>query len=549
MLTVRANGVLRHVLLDASVAPTVGAAHRVLGLAPPVRARSSAPLRHGGTLPQGAPPARRPPARLVVAAGPDAGGSVALRPGAWVTVGRATTCDLVVEDPSLSRTHLRVRLDRQGVRVEDLGSTNGLTWQGRDEEATGSEDPLTTWWPPDADLLAGSTRLELLLEPLPPLDGHDVGGRVEVRPWPRAPVEVAPAQLRTPSAPEEPVVRAPSAWAWALPLVASVVAALVLRMPMVLVFGLMAPAMVLGHHLGERRSTRREHREALARHGAAMARLDAERARAMRHDLQARRRRDPGPLGIAMAWHEGPTSALWSRGGEPPTVVVGEGARTADVTVDGVPLRHDAAPVTLTLDAPVALVGPPVLTTAAARAWVLQLATGLPPSRLAVVVDPDAPPGREWDLLAWLPHTRGGPQPSPVHNLVWGADLLLRTRSRDVPDGVRQLVLGEDGSALLRIPGEADVRLRPSLMSLPLARHLARGLAPLVEEQVGQGRAGPSTLGDLVPWPCEADAVRAGWTGSRGDLRVTLGTDESGAPAVVDLAAAGPHALVAGTTG
>ncbi|AXH94811.1 FtsK/SpoIIIE domain-containing protein [Ornithinimicrobium avium] len=560
MVTVRHGGALRHVLLDASAAPTVGAAHEALGLPPPAGSRASEPLRHGYAVPEGppAPAPLRPAARLVVVAGPDAGGSVELRPGTWVTVGRAATCDLVVGDPALSRVHLRLRLDRQGVLVEDLGSTNGLVWHGLPHGAGPQTGPVAVpgpageaaaSWPPGAELHVGSSRLELVLEPLPPLDGHEVHGRVQVRPWPRPRGEAAPVGLETPTPPQEPVLRTPSAWSWALPLVASVAAAALLRMPMVLLFGLMAPAMVLGHHLGERRSSRRGLRQAVVAHGRALAQLEVDQERALHRDLRSLRDRDPGLLGVALAWHGGPTTALWSRGEEPPGVVVGEGALPSGVTLDGESLDHPAAPVTLRLDAPVALVGPPPLTAAAARSWLLQLATALPPSRLAIVVHPADPPGEEWDLLAWLPHTRPRPADAPSTNLVWGTDLLIRTRARDVPDGVPQVVVSTPGTGVLRQPGRPDLTFRPTLVPLQVARHVARGLAPLVEDRGEAERLRPETLGDLVRWPRDGDGVRAGWAGRTADLRVPLGTDEAGAPALVDLAADGPHALVAGTTG
>ena len=551
MVTVGVDGVLRHVVLDAARTPTVGAAHEALGLPPPSSPGASRPLRHGYAVPAPLAPTSRRAARLVVAAGPDAGTSVELRPGRWLTVGRSLACGLVVDDPALSRTHLRVRLDRHGVEVEDLGSTNGFSWEGHVGAPEAAEEdrragPST--WPAGASLRVGSSRVELLLDPLPPLDGRDVGGRLEVRPWPRPVEDRGVVRLTTPAPPAAPTVRTPSAWSWALPLVASVLAAALLRMPMVLLFGFMAPAMVLGHHLGERRSSRRDHRRALAAHSQELELLGRTVQDALRQDLVESRRRDPGLLGPAVAWDDGPTTALWSCGSEPPRVVIGEGRTPAGVELDGVRLDHEDGPVTLELPDQVALVGPPALTAAAARSWLLQLATTHPPSRLAVVVDPDDPPGEGWDLLAWLPHTRSEPDGSAL-NLRWGSAILLAAHPREVPADVPQVVLTSATAATLRRPGKPDVPFRPSLLALPLARHLARGLAPLVETSPAAHSSGPRTLGDLVGWPEDEAAVRAGWSGEEATLSVPVGTDAAGAPVEVDLAADGPHALVAGTTG
>lgn len=42
-----------------------------------------------------------------------------------LVVGRTYPSDVVIDDPSLSRTHARFTRVSEGVRVEDLGSTNG----------------------------------------------------------------------------------------------------------------------------------------------------------------------------------------------------------------------------------------------------------------------------------------------------------------------------------------------------------------------------------------------------------------------------------------
>lgn len=42
-----------------------------------------------------------------------------------VTIGRSPECDVQINDPGLSRVHARLVPDEDGVRVEDLGSTNG----------------------------------------------------------------------------------------------------------------------------------------------------------------------------------------------------------------------------------------------------------------------------------------------------------------------------------------------------------------------------------------------------------------------------------------
>ncbi|RYZ07411.1 MAG: FHA domain-containing protein [Myxococcales bacterium] len=45
-------------------------------------------------------------------------------------IGRGTECDLVLEDPLVSRLHARIQVEAEGVKVEDLYSTNGVYLNG-----------------------------------------------------------------------------------------------------------------------------------------------------------------------------------------------------------------------------------------------------------------------------------------------------------------------------------------------------------------------------------------------------------------------------------
>jgi len=69
-------------------------------------------------------------------------GEESLAVGAVVTIGRSSSCDLVLDDSEASRRHAEVRLDQQVLRIRDLGSTNGTRV---------NEIPVTDWTP----LLAG----------------------------------------------------------------------------------------------------------------------------------------------------------------------------------------------------------------------------------------------------------------------------------------------------------------------------------------------------------------------------------------------------------
>src|SRR6185503_15194972 len=47
-----------------------------------------------------------------------------------IAVGAGRECDLVLEDPQVSRRHAELALAPEGIRVRDLGSPTGNFWQG-----------------------------------------------------------------------------------------------------------------------------------------------------------------------------------------------------------------------------------------------------------------------------------------------------------------------------------------------------------------------------------------------------------------------------------
>jgi two-component system, NtrC family, response regulator HydG len=47
-----------------------------------------------------------------------------------VVVGAHATCDVILVDPQVSRRHAEIAVVPEGIRIKDLGSTNGTWWQG-----------------------------------------------------------------------------------------------------------------------------------------------------------------------------------------------------------------------------------------------------------------------------------------------------------------------------------------------------------------------------------------------------------------------------------
>jgi DNA-binding NtrC family response regulator len=59
-----------------------------------------------------------------------AGGATVALGARPVTVGAHGSCDLVLVDPKVSRRHAELAVTNEGIRIKDLGSTNGTWWQG-----------------------------------------------------------------------------------------------------------------------------------------------------------------------------------------------------------------------------------------------------------------------------------------------------------------------------------------------------------------------------------------------------------------------------------
>lgn len=68
-------------------------------------------------------------ASLLILEGPQAGAQREL--GAETTLGRSPTCDLVIEDPNVSRRHAQILLVGEQASLVDLGSRNGIQLNGQ----------------------------------------------------------------------------------------------------------------------------------------------------------------------------------------------------------------------------------------------------------------------------------------------------------------------------------------------------------------------------------------------------------------------------------
>ena len=54
----------------------------------------------------------------------------------WLVVGRGRSADLMLAEPTISRSHAAIGFDAEGFFVQDLGSTNGTTVNGGKAQRT-----------------------------------------------------------------------------------------------------------------------------------------------------------------------------------------------------------------------------------------------------------------------------------------------------------------------------------------------------------------------------------------------------------------------------
>jgi pSer/pThr/pTyr-binding forkhead associated (FHA) protein len=76
--------------------------------------------------------------------------------GSSMIVGRSRECDVVLDDPNVSRRHMELRRDNAGWTAVDLGSTNGIKVNG----SRVSEAPLE----PGDEISLGVSRLTFEVE-------------------------------------------------------------------------------------------------------------------------------------------------------------------------------------------------------------------------------------------------------------------------------------------------------------------------------------------------------------------------------------------------
>ncbi|GAA1947202.1 FtsK/SpoIIIE domain-containing protein [Microbacterium deminutum] len=355
-----------------------------------------------------------------------------------------------------------------------------------------------------------------------------------------------PAAWMRPARPPLPIV------ASIVPLIGAVVLYLVTGSMFTLLFAALGPLIAGATMLDAARGARRDRRRAQIDAAAARERVSAEVTR--RHDAERRRRwaRHPDVRSFAARDDE-----IWrSVPGRGEALVIGTGEAASAIRItggegdpDAASLRSRAArltgaPVVVPATDGVAITGPAVVAAAVQRALVVQLCLAYPPGELRVVGP--LPDDRAW--AEHLPHRRAAS----------GLRLALLGPGETVPPEADILLVREEGGA----PHPPRCAVSIAVLSLEEARVDYAGDVFHVDLEALGSEQAASIADDL-----RVRAERSLGIPSRPDLPIALAelladapAGRGGAlpaligrqgvePAVVDLVADGPHAVVAGVTG
>lgn len=351
---------------------------------------------------------------LHVVGGPAAGSTLPLK-GGVTTIGRDPTCELPVDDPSLSRRHFEVRVSTHKFEARDVGSTNGTRLEG---------DPLGTEFEiveAGQTITAGRTMITLRHR-RKGMDSHrEVGAILFNRP-PRVASTYRPPKLTIPAEPNEHE-RSPLQYgAMLIPLALGGVMAYAMKQPIYLLFMLMSPLMMGSMWFSDRRKSKKGDRRDKARYKEELATFESELERALEEEVKQRRAESPDVADLVSRARER-TPDLWERRGKDSDFLLldaGSGVQPSRVRIQeagAVAIDRDntdgdvetAAKVPLTIDLPelrmAGLYGDRRRVQAGVRWMIAQALCLHDPSELAIVAIVNRQ--HDWEWLKWAPHSNG----------------------------------------------------------------------------------------------------------------------------------------------
>ena len=417
------------------------------------------PLRSAGTV----------GLEAVWVAGPDAGGAVAISPGAHV-IGRSSAAKIRCDDRGIEMHHAMLEVEGATIWFRQLSGrtaavVDGTTVSGRVEVTAGQWIELGNSVLVVRDAPAPHPPATAAVVPVRP---GDPWRRPFVR-SPRAVVTASETMIEIPREAAAPGGLGGGLLPTVLGVAGAAALALLFHQLMFLLFGLMGALVAVGTWIAQRvgitrsragagAATRRavdEFVAALATQRAAVLGALLTNAPTLEAAVAASTNRlpwlwavrpsDPDAFRVCIGLGEG----FW----QPPLAGIGNASAEVLVAVDAA-AGLGMVPVTVALDdgAVVALVGD-VDAAAVARSMMVQLATRSGPAdwRLAVVTDRAA----LWEGLAWLGQLNDGTEPT---RLVASADVDALVRSLDAGDD-RHIVVVIDGPTVLHSRTDALRRM------------------------------------------------------------------------------------------
>jgi S-DNA-T family DNA segregation ATPase FtsK/SpoIIIE len=406
---------------------------------PPEHTAAAGPSSHGGIV------------ELVVNAGPQAGRRVSLLPGNY-TLGRDPACDVLLDDPSVSRRHLQMEVGSETVKIRDLCSRNGSAVEGR----TLIDDVRLT--PDEGSQIEVGRSVITFSRAARPTRGGGVA-RDGLTPFSRQPRLIEPyraPRLQLEATPPEAARVRPQVGAAVVPLVLGAASAVILKQPALLLSMLLSPATLLWSYVGERRSGRRLFEQSAARYDKQLRALAGELELTRARESAARRAGAPDAAELtAQALELRPE--LWERRAADRDFLklrIGVADLPAEFTVE-TPAGEDRALPAQAQDlletyrtvpmVPVVIDLPHVGSLGLAGhegrlgrlgLWLaLQTAVLHSPRELSIAAAVDPDQREDWEWLKWVPHARTDPSPLAGPHLV---DAMLATR--DLLERVAELV-------------------------------------------------------------------------------------------------------------
>jgi len=222
-------------------------------------------------------------------------------------VGRDRHCDVVLADPYVSGRHIRVEVSDE-IEVVDLGSANGLEVDG--------ELVSRASFPDRGTVTVGDTALRIVLLPRPAgvtaEASRRAGGPVPFNRSPRVEPRYTGESFTMPA---PPVQREPNPLPWlamAAPVLLGIVLAALMSRPILLLFALMSPIMLLGNVLMHRARDRRTLARSIGRFEERLAALSRDVEAACARERETRLTEAPSADEVVHAvTSRGPL--LWTR--------------------------------------------------------------------------------------------------------------------------------------------------------------------------------------------------------------------------------------------